>query len=543
MNAPGASRVRLLLLYISSGLMVFVAAPPFGFGPIAFFSLVPMLYAARLSHSYRFAALGGLLAGAGLFVPGVFWMSNVSWAAYAALAVYCSSYLILFAILVRAARKTSPFWNAALAGSCWIVLEVIRGHLMTGFPWLLLSHTQYSFTTFAQIVDVVGAYGLSGIIVILNALLFSALFMRRRAPAIVALGLFTLVCVYGYIRIHTVKVEPLLKVAMVQASVPQELKELISGKYDPTEALQRYIDVSRSIPTSEKIDMIVWPETVLLFPYTLNVEPGVFTKTYADGARFAQDSLKTLARKYQAYVLAGATSYLPAEYGYVSDPRIALQIPSGAWNKRYNSAYLVDPDGVYKARYDKIHLVPFGEYLPLPNLFPFFSKLVPFTEFLLPGDKQTIFNVNAREHEAHFGVLICYEDMDPELARGLRLRGSDFFVNISNDAWFATSIELDQHFAVARLRAIENRVGVVRAGNNGITGIIDPLGRIQALFQKNADGITLTKDVTGYLIGTVSTSDTVSLYTRVGDMPELAVSALALIWFGLASWRSRGSHR
>jgi apolipoprotein N-acyltransferase len=410
---------------------------------------------------------------------------------------------------------------------------------MTGFPWLLLSHTQYDFSAFAQIADVTGAYGLSGIIVVLNALLFSALIMRRRAPAVAAAGLFCLVCLYGYIRIHTVKIEPLLKVAMVQASVPQELKELLSGKYDPTAALERYIDVSRSVPASEKIDMIVWPETVLLFPYTLNVEPGVFKKTYAADARFAQDSLKALARKYQAYVLAGATSYLPAAYGYVSDPRIALQIPSGAWNKRYNSAYFLDPEGVYKDRYDKIHLVPFGEYLPLPNLFPIFSKLVPFTEFLLPGDKQTIFDIKGREREGRFGVLICYEDMDPELARGLRLRGADFFVNLSNDAWFATSIELDQHFAVARFRAIENRVGILRSGNNGITGIIDPLGRIQAVFEKETGGRTLTKDVTGYLIGNVSTSHTISLYTRVGDMLVLAVSGLVLIWFGLASWKSR----
>ena len=539
MKAAGASRVRLLLLYIASGLMVFVAAPPFGFGPVAFFSLIPALYASRFSPSYRFAALGGLLAGAGLFVPGVFWMSNVSWAAYVALAVYCSSYLTPFAMLLRAARKTGPFWNAALAGSCWVVLEIIRGHLMTGFPWLLLSHTQYDFSAFAQIVDVVGAYGLSGIIVVLNALLFSAVFMRRRAPAVAAAGLFTLVCVYGYIRIHTVKIEPLLKVAMVQASVPQELKELLGGKYDPEAAFERYIDVSRSVPATEKLDMIVWPETVLLFPYTLNVEPTVFTKTYADAARFAQDSMKALARKYQSYVLAGATSYLPAVYGYVSDPRIALQIPSGAWNKRYNSAYLLDPDGVYKDRYDKIHLVPFGEYLPLPDLFPIFSKLVPFTEFLLPGDKQTIFDIKGREREGRFGVLICYEDLDPELARGLRLRGADFFVNLSNDAWFATSIELDQHFAVARFRAIENRVGILRSGNNGITGIVDPLGRIQAVFEKETGGRTLMKDVTGYLIGNVSTSHTISLYTRVGDMPVLAVSSLVLIWFGLASWRSR----
>ncbi|MBI2150091.1 MAG: apolipoprotein N-acyltransferase, partial [Acidobacteria bacterium] len=177
-------------------------------------------------------------------------------------------------------------------------------------------------------------------------------------------------------------------------------------------------------------------------------------------------------------------------------------------------------------RYDKIHLVPFGEYIPLPNLFPFLARLVPFTGSLDAGEKQTVFLVKSSGREARFGVLICYEDLDPELARGLRQIGTDFLVNISNDAWFGTSIELDQHFAAARFRAIENRVGVVRSGNNGITGIIDPLGRVQTLLEKDGQ----TKDVTGFIVGSVSTSHAFSLYSRVGDWPLILICVVTLLY-------------
>src|SRR6185436_19778972 len=116
--------------------------------------------------------------------------------------------------------------------------------------------------------------------------------------------------------------------------------------------------------------------------------------------------------------------------------------------------------------------VPFGEYIPLPNLLPFLGKLVPFDSSLIPGERETIFTIPGKGGRARFGVLICYEDADADLARRLRQNGADFIVNLSNDAWFGAS-ELDQHFVVARFRAVENRVGVLRNGNNGITGIID----------------------------------------------------------------------
>jgi apolipoprotein N-acyltransferase len=533
--APKGSQIYLL--FVASGLMIFAASPPFGLGVIAFFSLVPLLHAVRLSPSYGVAAIGGFLAGSALFFPGVFWISNVSYAAWLSLAPYCATYFAVFAMFAFAVRKSGAFYQAAALGACWILLEIVRGHMFTGFPWLLFSHTQYDFTLFTQVLDITGAYGFSGILVVLNALLYASIY-RRRGPALLAVGMFAAICVYGYFRMQSVVIEPSLRVASVQASVPQEMKETLAGKYDPTGVMMRYASVTGSIPHEQNIDLIVWPETVLLFPYTLNVNPEALTsENNPEAARLAQSLLAKLARDHDANLLVGATSYLPVEYGYVHDPQLARQIPPGAWDSRYNSAYLLDRNGSYQDRYDKIHLVPFGEYIPLPNIFPFLAKLVPFTESLIAGERQTIFQVKSDARQARFGVLICYEDLDPYLARGLRQRGADFLVNISNDAWFGTSIELDQHFAVARFRAIENRVGVVRSGNNGITGIIDPLGRVTALFSKETNGVQLTKDVTGYLIGEVTTSNSFSIYSRIGDVPLGVVCVALLVHWGFVRRR------
>jgi len=162
--------------------------------------------------------------------------------------------------------------------------------------------------------------------------------------------------------------------------------------------------------------------------------------------------------------------------------------------------------------------VPFGEYIPFRNAFPFLVDIVGFDANLNAGARQTIFQIKNGDKTARFGVVICYEDTDSELARRLRRDGADFLINISNDAWFGLS-ELDQHFVAARYRAIENRAGVVRVGNNGISGLIDPLGRAEVLLGKNA---------IGGASGDLWISDSHSVYTRYGDWPAVVVSVLLL---------------
>jgi apolipoprotein N-acyltransferase len=501
--------------YLITGLLLYLAEPPLGIFPLAFVALIPLLHAARRASSYRRAALGGLLSGVAFFVPGLFWLTSVTYIGWVALALYCAVYVAIFAALAR----VTPNVLALSAG--WTLLEFIRGVIaFTGFPWLLLSHSQYAFTVFTQILDVIGSYALSGVIAAINILLWQGLSAKRPRDLRIAAAIVLGICIYGYIRIHTIPLERAQRVGMVQASIPQEMKEALrEDTYDPVGGLSKYLTTTVTLPRDPDIDLLVWPETVVLSPYTLNVEPTILAESLADDARFAQDSLAGFAQLHDAYFLVGSTSFLPASYGYVSDPQIAVRIPKGNWRRQYNSAYLLDTTGRYVDRYDKVHLVPFGEYIPLRNIFPFLAEFVPFDASLSAGERQTIFPMTADNQELKFGVLICYEDTDAELARRLRRNGADFLVNISNDAWFGLS-ELDQHFVTARFRAVENRAGVVRSGNNGISGLIDPLGRAEILLDKNQIGAAS---------GDLWVTDSRTLYTQLGDWPGIAGSGLILI--------------
>jgi apolipoprotein N-acyltransferase len=504
-----------MYLYLISGLLLYFAEPPFGLWPLGFVALIPVFYAAQRARSYRSVGLGGFLAGVTFFAPGLFWLTSTTVIGWAALALYCATYIAVFAVLVR-------FTSSVLALSAgWTALEFLRGSIaLTGFPWILLSHSQYGFAPFSQILDIIGSYGLSGLLVAMNVLIWKGAARDQRKHLVLAGAILAGVCIYGFARMYTIPLQRAQHVAMVQASVPQEMKDALDSEtYNPAEGFSRYLEASAKIPPSGKVDLLVWPETVVLSPFTLNVDPAILNEGLEKHARFAQDSLASLARTYGAYFLVGSTSFLPAEHGYVSDPEIARKIPSGNWGRRYNSAYLLDSSGRYVDRYDKMHLVPFGEYIPLRETLPFLSKFVPFDASLSAGERQTMFEMNRDGQTQKFGVLICYEDTVSELARKLRRDGADFLVNISNDAWFGLS-ELDQHYVAARFRAIENRVGVVRSGNNGLSGMIDPLGRTELLLDKNEIGSAS---------GDLWITESRSVYTQVGDWPGIAASAFILI--------------
>jgi len=514
------------LLFISSGLLSLAAAPTQGYGFLAFFSLIPLVHAVRMASSYRTSMIGGFLAGAVFFVPALVWLIPVTAVGWLALALYCALYFSAFAIAVRWASRFTAIWSALFLAASWVLLEYIRGVAFTGFPWLLLSHTQHNFKFFIQSLDIIGALGLSGIIVVINVLLYEAWKRKQGRPALLAFIVLGAVFAYGVQRAGTIRLRPSLRVAAIQAAVPQEMKETLEGKYDPEGVLARYVAQTMGL-TAEKLDLIVWPETIFLYPYTLNVNPEALVEDNAKYARIAQNTLRDIAQNRGTHVLAGATTYLPAEFGYVADPVRAAKIPVGVWEQRYNSAVLVNAKGDYVDRYDKMHLVPFGEYIPLPNLLPFLARFVPFDESLIAGERRTIFRVPSDQGTAQFGVLICYEDADSDMARRLRLAGADFIVNISNDAWFGES-ELGQHFVAARFRAIENRVALLRNGNNGITGIIDPLGDVQSELGEMIDGKFVMRDVMGHLEGQMFITDSKSIYSRIGDLPVVLVSLLVV---------------
>jgi len=310
-------RGKTILVFISCSLLLLVAKPTDGFGFVAFFALIPLLHGARMVSSYRSAALGGFVAGAAFFLPGLSWLIQVTAGGWVALSLYCAIYFAAFAVAVKWGARYGAVWNAVVLAAFWILLEYIRGIAFTGFPWLLLAHTQHNFQWFIQSLDVFGALGLGGIITAINVLLYEAWKRKSGTPIATAVVIVAVVCGYGYIRSKTIHLRPSLHVGAIQAAVPQEMKETLEGKYDPDEVLNRYVTQS-SYLESEKLDLIVWPETIFLFPYTLNVDPDALEPRYAKYARLAQNALRDLAVRRGAYVLAGASTYLPAELGYVA---------------------------------------------------------------------------------------------------------------------------------------------------------------------------------------------------------------------------------
>jgi apolipoprotein N-acyltransferase len=279
---------------------------------------------------------------------------------------------------------------------------------------------------------------------------------------------------------------PPLKIGLVQGNIDQ------SVKWDESfqkETLKIYDKLSLRV-SEEKPDLIIWPETATPF--------------FFQDAKEYQPLVLDIPKKTNTFLLFGTPSY---------------KIQKGKVN-HYNSAYLLSPSGELVGKYDKIHLVPFGEYVPMQDLLFFLGSLGEGIGDFKSGEEIYSFSIP----QGHFGVLICFEIIFPDLCRRFVKKGANFLVTMTNDAWFGKTSAPYQHFSMATFRAVENRVFVVRAANTGITGFIDPRGKILkqgGIFTEEAMNgmIRLSKDKTFY-----------TLYGDVFAWCCSACSAFLLAW-------------
>jgi apolipoprotein N-acyltransferase len=442
-----------------SGLLLFLSFPKFGNGMLAWVALIPLFYALRNAkprEGFKIGFLTGLIAHVGI----LYWITYVvvqygylpvyiGIAAMLLLAAYLSLYTALFAIgiVFLRTRGHAVYLTAPLL---WTVLEFVRSYLLTGFPWENLAYSQYLFGNVIQIADITGIYGISFAIVLINAVLHDVLtaqFRGSRYPIVeiaIAGSVFLFIYGYGHFRAadirESLKKASSIEVALVQGSIDQNLKW--DERYQ-SETLDIYRSLSlQAIPAPG--GLVVWPETAAPFYFE---RPGPLQETVVHLARISGRSL-----------LFGSPSY-EEENGKVSF---------------MNSAYLLRPDGVIAGRYDKVHLVPYGEYVPLRKLFPFIGKLVAGVGDFRPGKE---FEPLASE-DHRFGVLICYEVIFPEVARNYKRNRADLLVNITNDAWFGRTSAPYQHLSMTVFRAVENRLFLIRAANTGVSAVIDPTGVI-----------------------------------------------------------------
>jgi len=460
------SLINCWLQPASAGVLLALALPPFNLGQLGWVALIPLLFAVQActpSEAFR----RGYVSGIVFFALTIWWIIHVTLPGMVALIAFLALYFgvgaLWFAWVMQFVAGTprpqmnSTFRNlvaATLGVAGWITLEWLRGKLpFGGFPWNFLGVTQWRAVPLIQFASVTGVYGVSALICFAN---FAFYFTLRRFIAqmkepgqrrglswefYAAMVLIGLVFLYG---VRTVfSREPAtsrrIHLALVQGNIPQTLK------FEPSQKamiLERYQSLTETAMMTQ-VDLIIWPETAT--PEALRYDPESFAL------------VTNLAVKANAHLLTGTIDVTP----------YSTNRPEA-----FNGAILIRPDSSLGGIYHKIHLVPFGEYVPLRKIVPFFKWLTPITDSFERGEEFTIFHLK----ELRFGVVICFEDTVPKVYRRFVQHGADFMVNLTNDAWFKDSPAAEMHLANAVFRCAETRRPLVRCTNNGVTCIVDEFG-------------------------------------------------------------------
>jgi apolipoprotein N-acyltransferase len=530
--------VKLALLILSA-VLTSLAFAPFGQFYLAWIGLVPLLLVIRDARSSGTAFLWGWLGGSIFFYLNFVYLLLVTVPGALALPPYLALYWGLAAAILRGtgvlrvdpagpsplATLLKPFAAAAV----WVAAEYLRGIVFTGLPWLFIGYTQSPLLALCQIADVTGVYGVMFLVVLLNVLLLltlTATAPRRRLIVAwtAAAALIAATCGYGLFRLGQRDVlTPGPTVLVVQ---PNDRDFRNKGALDKQrQSVQFHMEQTTAALAKHPADLIVWSETTMP---ALNPEVRAVTRGTPVGelSERTDRGIAALARLHDVPLLVGGYD---VEYQTVGGKRVPVAMR--------NSAFFYARDGAQAARYDKIHLVPFGEFIPGKQSWPWFYRLFlwlsPYTaEYSVTGgseDALTVFPLNtAAGQRARFVSPICFDDIDPALIARM-FRGADgatradFIVNLTNDGWFRWN-EQPQHLQHALFRSIENRAPTARAVNTGVSGFIDSCGRVAGALGVGAVG-TLTRQIT--------LDRRVSFYTRHGDVFAYAcviASMLVLAW-------------
>jgi apolipoprotein N-acyltransferase len=493
--------LSLLLCFFSSLLLV-LSFPKPDFYIFAFFSFVPLFFALEnktKKQAFGLAYLWGLFFWAGL----VFWLINVTFLGYIFLILYLALYFAVFGLFVLAINYKLSTINLFLIPCVWVFLEFLRSHLFTGFGWALLGYSQYKNLALIQISDITGVWGVSFLIVLVNVVIYSVSGYRLAVSGYrlavsgkIKRCLISALCLiatlsYGYYKLyrkpHTANREP-LRVSLIQANIPptekwdEHFKDLIVEKYSLLSRL-----AARDSP-----DLIIWPETA--FPGFWE-EEGVLREKVLD-----------LAKELKAYLLIG--------------------VPALEGNLSYNASLLISSQGQEIIRYRKVHLVPFGEYIPFAKIFRFLGDRFAIGDYKR-GKEFTVFSANRTPLTANrFAVLICFEDIFPNLVRKFVQNGAELLVNITEDGWYGKTGASFQHTQAAVFRAVENRRYLVRVANTGYSCIINSRGKVISEI-KDSQGNKLF--ITGTNTAEVVVPTEKTMYSSWGDWFAWACLAVSLL--------------
>jgi apolipoprotein N-acyltransferase len=494
-----------------SGVLLWMCFQPLALGMyLGWFALVPFLVLVRSQARPWFVYSCALLCGLAFFVPALSWMrvaDKAMVAAWLTLSVYCALYFVVALYGIRCLEC----WKLPLVVSAplvWVAFEYVRCFALSGFPWYLLAHTQHELLPMIQITDIGGVFLVSFVVVAVNAFLFDCAYqfpeirrwfnqselepyryyssleicnrgtlsecLFRRNLILEGVGLtISLISTYSYgeYRLGQTYFPPGPTVCLLQSNLDQRLRESNDDR-SVQKATEHFsaLCVRASFNHHPSPDLLIWPETSFPRPWVA-VSPKLPLEQVPTQWRDAEIDVRASLRD-----LAGSYTQIPHLLGMN-----AHFLDETGRPRRYNSAVFLNARGNVDGKFDKVHRVPFGEYVPLVDWLPFLAWLTPYEgDFgIQAGEKLTRFKLGKH----HFGVLLCYEDTDPFMARRY-LESSkdepavDFLVNMSNDGWFDGSSEHEEHLAVSRFRAIECRRSMVRAVNMGVSAVIDGNGRV-----------------------------------------------------------------
>jgi len=499
-NSDSPALIKILMS-ITTGILLTASFPPF-LGWTAWIALVPLLISLENESSSSAFKLG-FLAGITHYMTLIFWIVvvlkqygglgiEISIAILILLCAYLSLYPAVFSFLTRVIPHTR--FPALSAAMIWVSLEFIRSWMLSGFPWCLLGYSQFEQIRLIQISDITGVYGLSFLIISVNCLLsriildkYSKLSKRilRLETATVTIILF-LTIFYGQLRLTESlknKQGQTINAVVIQPNINQAIKWNPDFQKETMELYHRLTSSKYDF----KPDIIMWPESAVPF-------------FYQDAPAYS-DITSKIANDSNSWLLFGSPAY---------------QVSNQYVTRYYNRAYLISPEGETVDYYDKVHLVPFGEYVPLKKFLPFIDRLVYAAGDFASGENLMPLNLP----DIPLGILVCFEAIFPELARAQTRNGAQILANITNDAWFGRTSASYQHLAMASFRASENKRPLIRCANTGISAFIDRYGRI------TSKGGLFTEEV---LTSKITADTSFTFYSVHGDVFAVTIFFICLI--------------
>jgi apolipoprotein N-acyltransferase len=478
---------------------------PYRTGFLAYFVVVPFILFSGLADGRGRVLLNSLIFGFCYFFGSLYWIMlldreqiAVPWLrlpAAVVLCLYLSVFMVFAGFASRRIGKLGIPFEIALA-LAWGGVEYLRSLGPLGFPWASLGYSQTPYLAVVQQAGVIGTYGISAWVILINGLVARFLMTRRTAVLLVAAVVLVGPVVGGQIALWSEQQGTTVPVALVQPNIPGSVKWSQSFR-DSTMSL-----LAGMTYQAGDADLIIWPETAV--PFHLKHSPGSI------------EAVTDLARRTGSHILLGFPDY----------EHVGEDI------RFYNSATMFYPSGGVSDAYRKIHLVPFGEMIPFEDRIAALRRIDLGEGDFSPGEDYTVFEASGRK----FAVAICFESIYPSLLRQFVRRGATFIVNITNDEWFGPSLGPHQHAQMAVMRAVECGVGIARCANTGISMFVDPRGRVTS-----KTGL-FTRQV---LVGRVEAGEADTPYLKVGPVLEtgMLMAVLALIGASYLVRRQAGERR